>query len=153
MPATHLRNPRLRVAAAVLIGGVVATALSGCFFNPMEQVKQGVEKGIEEATGGDVSLGGEMPEGFPAEIPIVEGSITFSSGTGGEQGWVVGIDPTSADPLPEAAAALEAAGFAKDAAFDGVDLGAQIYSNGTLLVLLSGDGDALVYTVTPAPAP
>jgi hypothetical protein len=34
-------------------------------------------------------------------------------------------------------------------AFEGVDLGAQVFSNGTHLVLLSGDGAAVMYTVTP----
>ncbi|MRG60786.1 hypothetical protein GE115_13040 [Agromyces sp. CFH 90414] len=150
MPTVRSRG---RAVSALVVAGFSATLLTGCFFNPFEAAEQGVEEAIEGATGGEVNLGGELPEGFPAEVPLIEGSITFSGGAGGAEGWIVTIDPSTdaADAAAEAAAALEAAGFAKETAFEGADLGAQIFSNGTYLVLVAGDADALSYTVTPAP--
>ncbi len=54
-----------RAAIAVAIAGVTATLFTGCFANPVEQlVNRGVEEAIEGATGGDVSLSGELPADF-----------------------------------------------------------------------------------------
>lgn len=145
------RHPSRAVAALVAAGFVVA-ALTACAPGPLNDiVSQQAEEAIEGATGGDVSLGGgELPAGFPDEVPLVPGEISFGAGTGGAEGWIVTIAPGSpGDVLAEARAALEAGGFAPEQAFEGVDLGAQIFSNGTYLVLLSGDDQGVMYTVTP----
>ncbi len=65
----------------------VTPALSGCFGNPIEQV-------IEGATGGDVDLGGaSVPDGFPSEVPLVEGEVLFGARIGNDEGriWNVTI--------------------------------------------------------------
>ncbi|GAA1948460.1 hypothetical protein GCM10009717_13500 [Agromyces allii] len=147
----------VRAALAVAAAGLAAGLLTGCV-NPVEDlVQNGVEDAIEGATGGDVSLGGELPEGFPAEIPVVEGQITVGIGTGDANGWVVVVDSTAADPAAAAASALEEAGFAEDTsmtqeqrdALTGGQLDANVYSNGTYLVLLTVQDSTVSYTVTP----
>ncbi|MFF2369789.1 hypothetical protein [Agromyces sp. NPDC058110] len=156
---TMVRMPRaaVRGVLAFAAAGLVAAALTGCV-NPVEElVQNGVEDAIEGATGGDVSLGGELPAGFPAEIPIVEGKITVGIGTGDANGWVVVVDATEADPASAAASALEGAGFAEDTsmtqeqrdALMGGALDAKVYSNGTYLVLLAVQDSTVSYTVTP----
>lgn len=141
-----------RLLAATIAAGVAAALLTGCAPGPLQDlVSQQAEEAIEGATGGDVSLGGgELPANFPAEVPLLDGEVSFSAGTGGTEGWIVTIAPTtSGDAIAEARAALEGSGFVPEAAFEGVDLGAQVFSDGTHLVLLSGDAGAVMYTVTP----
>jgi hypothetical protein len=140
-----------RLVAAVAAVAASAALLAGCTPGPIQDlVGQQAEQAIEGATGGDVSLGGELPSNFPSEVPLIEGDVSFSAGTGGTEGWMVTISPASGgDPVADARAGLEAGGFVPEQAFEGVDVGAQVFSNGTYLVLLAGDANGVVYTVTP----
>ena len=140
------RPATTRAAMAIAIAGVTASLLTGCFANPVEElVNRSVEGAVEEATGGDVSLSGELPADFPAEVPVIEGKIGLSAGAGGAEGWVVAITGTSGDALAEAAAELEAAGYTEDTAVSG----GQVYTGADYLVLLAGEGSTVSYTVTP----
>ncbi|WP_022890629.1 hypothetical protein [Agromyces italicus] len=140
-----------RAAAAVAIAALSAALFTGCV-NPIEDlVNEGVEGAIEDATGGEVSLDGELPGDFPSEIPLVDGEIALGAGAGGADGWIVMITSTAADPVADAAAKLEGAGFAKNTELSGSGADALVYSNGTYLVLLAADGETVSYTVTPAP--
>jgi hypothetical protein len=139
-----------RAAIAVAIAGITASLLTGCFGNPVEDlVNRGVEDAIEGATGGDVSLGGELPADFPTSVPIVDGDISMAAGAGDAEGWVVVLTSSASDPVAEAAAALEAAGFTEDTTVSGAGMGAKVYSNAEYLVLVAGEGETLSYTVTP----
>ncbi len=139
---------RSRAAIAVAIAGVCAALLTGC--NPVDLVQQGVEDAVEGATGGDVSLG-ELPEDFPESVPVIEGDIAVGAGGGstGADGWVVVITSTAADPMAEAAAALEGAGFTEETAVSGGPMGASAYSNAEYTVFLAGSDDTVTYTVSP----
>ena len=109
-----------RAAAAAALAALAAALLTGCFSNPVEDlVNQGVEDAVEGATGGDVSLDGELPAGFPESIPLVDGEIAFGAGAGGEEGWIVIVTSTAADPVADAVAELEGAGFTKDTELSG----------------------------------
>ncbi|WP_156891630.1 hypothetical protein [Agromyces subbeticus] len=149
----HPITTRRRAATAAVIAALAATLLSGCFPNPGDLVNQGVEDAIEDATGGDVSLGGELPADFPPTVELIEGEIGFAAGgeAGGTSGWTVMITSTAADPVAEAAAKLETAGFTEDTTLAGQNTGAVVYSNSEYLVLVAGDGDTVSYTVTPQP--
>jgi hypothetical protein len=141
-----------RAATAVAIAGITASLLTGCFGTPSDLVGKGVEDAIESATGGDVSLGGELPADFPTSVPLIDGDVTFGAGAGGSEGWIVMITSTAADPVADAAAKLEAAGFTQDTELSGGGAAAQVYTNGEFLVLLAGDGEkAVSYTVTQQP--
>jgi hypothetical protein len=144
-------HPRLRLGVLAAIAAFAATALTGCFGNPVEDlVNQGIEGAVEEATGGDVSLSGELPADFPAEVPLLEGEIVFAAGAAGE-GWLVTMTSSAADPVADAVAALEGAGFAPDTTLSGTDAGAAVYANADYLVLVAGDGENVAYTVTAKP--
>ena len=139
-----------RAAVAVAIAGITTSLLTGCFGNPVENlVNQGVEDAVESATGGDVSLDGELPEGFPTSVPLIDGDITVAAGAGGADGWVVVISSSASDPVAEAASALEGAGFTEDTTVSGAGMGAKVYSNAEYIVLLAGEGETVSYTVTP----
>jgi len=139
-----------RAAMAVVIAGLTASLLTGCFGNPVEDlVNQGVEDAVEGATGGEVSLDGELPADFPESVKLVEGDISFAGGTGTGEGWLVMVTSEAADPVADARAALEGAGFAEDTTVSGGGVGAVVYSNDEYLVLVAGDGKTVSYTVTP----
>jgi hypothetical protein len=140
-----------RAATALAIAGITASLLTGCFGNPADLVDKGVEDAIEGATGGDVSLGGELPADFPTTVPLVDGDVTFAGGAGDTdgKGWVVVLTSSAADPVADAAAALEGAGFTEDTSMTGAEAGARIYTNPEYFVLLAGEGETLTYTVTP----
>lgn len=139
---------RTRAAIALAVAGVTASLLTGC--NPVDAVQQGVEEAIESATGGDVSLG-ELPEGFPESVPVIDGEISIGAGgsADGTEGWVVTIKSDAADPVADAVAALESAGFTKDESIATGGVGAEFYSDGEYSVLLVGQGKTITYTVTP----
>jgi hypothetical protein len=139
-----------RAAMAVVIAGLTASLLTGCFGNPVEDlVNQGVEDAVEGATGGEVSLDGELPADFPESVKLVEGDVSFAGGTGTGEGWLVMVTSEAADPVADARAALEGAGFAEDTTVSGGGVGAVVYSNDEYLVLVAGDGKTVSYTVTP----
>jgi hypothetical protein len=143
---------RRHAGTVAVIAVLTATVLSGCSIpNPGDLVNKGVEGAIEDATGGDVSLSGELPADFPASVVLIDGDISFSAGAGGAEGWVVMVSSDAADPVADAAAKLEAAGFIEDTTVNGDTASAVVYSNGEYLVLLAGDGGAVSYTVTPQP--
>lgn len=145
-------DTRTRAALAIAMAGVTATLLSGCFANPVEElVNRGVEDAVEQATGGDVSLGGELPADFPTSVPLVDGDVAFAAGAGGSEGWIVMITSKTPDALADAAAALEGAGFTQDTELSGGGTAASVYTNGELLVLLAGEGETVSYTVTQQP--
>ena len=144
---------RRRAGTAAAIAVLTATMLSGCFPNPGDLVNQGVEDAIEGATGGDVSLGGELPADFPDSVVLIDGEIGFAGGAGGTGGesWVVIVSSSAADPVADAAAKLEGAGFTEDTTLSGDTASAVVYSNGEYIVLLAGDGETVTYTVTQQP--
>jgi len=137
---------RARAAIALAIAGVAALLLSGC--NPVDSVRQGVEDAIESATGGDVSVG-ELPDDFPESVPLIEGAVEVGAAgeVGGDEGWTVVVTSDAADPMADAVAALEAAGFTNDPSISG--MGATFYSDGEYSVLVIGQGERVSYTVTP----
>ncbi|MFD1714273.1 hypothetical protein ACFSBZ_07320 [Amnibacterium flavum] len=108
------RSFRFLAAAALSIA--LLTSVSACSGNPLENIVGGaVDKAIEEAVGGDVDIStdGQISEGFPDSIPLVEGTVVGGA-AGGGAGWTVIIQPGSADAYNDAKAALEGAGFTAD---------------------------------------
>ena len=89
--------PRLRAGAIALgLGLVLAPALSG-YIPSVDDivgglVQQGVEQGIENLSGVDLATG-SLPNGFPQEVPLVQGELHggATASTDGKQGWVVSI--------------------------------------------------------------
>jgi len=102
---TRIRTS-VAVPFALLIALVAAPALSGCSM---------VEGAIEQATGGQVDLGGTtVPDDFPAsEVPLFDGPIvngsSISSGEG--QVWNIVLSVPGADAFDTIKTQLEGAGF------------------------------------------
>jgi hypothetical protein len=149
----HSPVRRRRIWAAVIAASVlIAPAVSGCSFNP-------IESAIEGATGGNVDIGGtSVPDDFPSEVPLIDGEVVsgFGVGTAPEKAWNVTIKVPDASALDEIKTQLEGAGFTSD--IDDAEIGGitgGMYSNGTysVLIVVAEDGNggwAAAYTVTPA---
>lgn len=146
---TTLRT-RFTAPIAIVIALAMAPALSGCFGNPIESI-------IEGATGGDVDLGGtSIPEGFPSEVPVVDGAIQFggSIADGTSKIFNVTVKVSGGSPVDAIKADLEAAGFTAETEFSGdaAEGGTLIYTSdawGVLVVVAAEGSDWIVnYTVT-----
>lgn len=98
-----------------------------------------------------MSLGGALPTGWPEEVPVIDGEILLGAGNSadGQTGWVVTIKSTSADPISDAKAQLEAAGFVADASGSNGSGGAAAMKNDNYTVLVAGNADGVLYTVMP----
>jgi hypothetical protein len=145
------RRPALRLALTVAALLAAGPALAGC---ADAGVQDAVNGAVQEATGGDVSLGGTLPDGWPAEIPVIAGEVKFGAGntTNGDQGWVVTVASESADPLADAKQLLTDAGFESDTSSSANvgDVGVVALTNATWTVVVAGTPTGLLYTVAPA---
>ena len=144
----HLNRVRV---LTVTVAVAAMALLSGC---SGEGVGNAVNGAVTEASGGDVSLGGQLPEGWPAEIPVIEGDIGFGAAntTDGDRGWVVTVTTDAPDPLADATTVLEAAGFSADtsATANIGDAGVAALPNETWAVVIAGTPEGVLYTVSPA---
>ncbi|TFC51238.1 hypothetical protein E3T26_02975 [Cryobacterium sp. TMT1-21] len=131
------------VAAMLLLSGCSGATVGGA-----------VNGAVKEATGGDVSLAGELPAGWPKEIPVIDGNLGFGAAntTNGDTGWVVTVATSAADPLADAKKKLEDAGFSSDtsATANVGEAGVAALTNGTWSVVLAGTPEGVLYTVNPA---
>jgi len=144
-------KPALRIALALVALLAVGPALAGC---SDAQVQDAVNGAVQGATDGDVSLGGALPDGWPAEIPVIDGELKFGAGntTNGDQGWVVTVASSAADPLADAEQKLVDAGFVADtsASANVGDVGVVAMTSATYIVTIAGTPDGVLYTVAPA---
>ena len=131
------RTRPLTAAIALATALLLAPALAGC----------SIEDLVNQATGGEVNLSiGSLPDGWPAEVPVIDGEIV-GGGTAdsedGTPGWnaLIKVDDESA--FDEIAAQLEDAGFESvDAGqLDGGDnLTSGAYQNGNYGVFVAVTG-------------
>ena len=140
----------LRAPIALIAILSIAPALVGCSLNPIESI-------IEQATGGDVDLGGAaLPEGFPTEVPLVDGEILFGGGmkAEGTQVWNVTIKVTDPTVFDLVKTQLTDAGFVTSDAIGGTtDVGSagtfQSNDYNVSVLVATADPDTTVnYTVT-----
>lgn len=162
-----MTRPRRAITPIVLAFAAVC-ALSGCIANPIESlvengVKNGVEQAVEGATGQDVDLGspGTLPDGFPADdVPLIDGEITYSLGTSGEDGggWAVFIAVADKDQAFDALKKkLTDAGFEATMESNEADTAVGIFTSEEYVVQASvtsdgEDGVVAQYVVSSAGA-
>ena len=143
------RTRSLPTILAVATALVLAPTLTGC---------GGIEGLIEQATGGEVNVSiGSLPDGWPDEIPVIDGEI-IGGGTAadddGNPGWNVTITVENEAAFADIKAQLEDAGFvaAEAGELDGGDTitsGAFANDNYGVFVAVTGsDGNFVAnYTV------
>ena len=96
---------RVTVPIAIALALFAGPVLSGC----------SVQNLVNQATGGKVSLPGKsIPKDFPADIPLVKGTVVLGMGVNdGDKGkgWNVTIDVTGDNPYDGAVKQLQDAGY------------------------------------------
>lgn len=145
----RIRSTPVRLTALV-VAAALSSALVGCSGNP-------VEDAVEQATGGNVQLGGDsVPEGFPAEVPLYDGTVQYGVAIGDDAGKAFNV--TIAVPDGSATQAIEdqlmGAGFSRLGGTEVAAGGASVYdgANYSVGVLVTDNGDSgwsANYTVTP----
>ena len=145
----RVKSLRVRAAFVVVAMLAITPVLAGCAFNPVESI-------IKQATGGDVDLGGaNLPRGFPAEVPLVDGEIVFGGGIKADGGQVWNVTMKVKDPavFDTITSQLTGAGFTAN---DGIGGTTDTGSVGTfqgkdytvsVLVSTSGADTTVNYTV------
>ena len=149
------RSIRTRITApiAVALAIVLAPALTGCMGNPIESI-------IEGATGGDVELPGtSLPEGFPTEVPLIEGEVVFGGAFGDGESKVFNatVKVDGMEAFDEIKTQLEDAGFISAANGSAGQGGTGVFTNDNwgVAVVVTDDangGFLANYTVTNANA-
>jgi hypothetical protein len=166
------RRATLSVAALLLFPAL----LSACSGDDASEnaSENAAERAIEDATGGDadIDIDGEdvtietsegtftsgqgLPDGFPSEVPLIEGEVQTGlsgSGTGSDGGFAVVV----ATDLDGEAAAEQAASLLTDAGYEtsegaGGGFGAGLFTNADWEVLVistdTGDGAQVQYIVS-----
>ena len=136
---------KLLVLPTVLALGLV---LGGC-----SMIEGQVEGVIEEATGSEVELPGtELPEGFPTEVPLIEGEVAFGVAVG--NGYNVSVRVDGPEAIDEISDQLEGAGYTAQVGGTAGDGSTQAFSSDafTVIVVLTKEGDTgylANYTVAP----
>lgn len=138
--------------AAIALGA--SLTLTGCFGNPLEGI---VNQGIQEATGGILggSSSGELPKGFPSEVPIIPGEIQggFGLNVEGANAWTVVVKVTTGsveEAAEHIAEQMAAAGF-ETPDMDGTFAGQSVrtYSKapfGALVTVMGDDSGEITAT-------
>ena len=127
---------------------LVVPLLAGC----------SIEQIVEQATGGEVNVSiGNLPDGWPQEVPVIEGEI-IGGGTieaeDGTPGWNATITVDDDSAYDEIATQLEDAGFEKADAGEldgGENLTSGAFTNanyGVLVAVTGAEGNFVAnYTV------
>ncbi len=151
----RFRHPRPLLALAGL--ATTALLLTGCMPNPVEQLREGITEVVGEGVVvDDVTPVGEMPADFPAEVPLIDGTLVSGAGItlNGVKTWTIELRVTDAveAAFEEVNAALLGAGF--EAGFSMVDAtsGVGMYETPEFGVMLTvenkAEGTLVSYVVT-----
>lgn len=176
MPASRHTHRRTTAIAARAAAGFacIAVLATGCSTESL--LEEGVERAIEEGASGDADVefdsdgsisvenedgsfqvgGGDLPEGFPDDVPLVEGEVLTSSRfvEGEETAWSVTLVVEGAASSAFAAAhdELTSAGYDESQSVDSGSIRSATLDNGDFRVNLTAlegpDGATLSYTVT-----
>lgn len=140
-------------------GSPVDNIVGGAVDSGIESLKGTAQKAVEDAAGealggAGITTDGTLPESFPAEVPLVEGTVR-GGGAGPEgSGWVAQITVSGADRFTVAQQQLEQAGYTASGVDSDADSGFGTFTGPAYRVVLtvSTDTDGVstaTYVVTP----
>lgn len=138
------RNLSVSLALLLSLGGV--SLLAGCSGDGGSE--SSASPTATPTTSGEVTAEGELPAGWPSDVPVIEGTVLVGAGNASQGRWVVTIDSPSSDPLGEARSQLEDAGYTADKSASAGGTGTVTLANSAYSVLLVSNADGIVYTVT-----
>lgn len=171
---------RRTVTGALVGAGVAVATLTGCGAGDQvaeraaeKAVEKAVEEGVEsgasgqvdvdidgeefkvESSDGSFTMGGEVPDDFPSEVPLADGKVVMSSST--PDGWsvIMEVDGEFTEVSEVALDAIVQAGFSEDSRTTAGEYVALMGTDGTYDVMVTATpadsgGTNLSYTVTEA---
>ncbi|MEO6200301.1 MAG: hypothetical protein ABIX44_03970 [Cryobacterium sp.] len=136
----------LSITLALVIAAAGVPLLAGC------SVEGAVNGAVQGASGGDVSLGGKLPTGWPKEVVVIDGELLFGARGSGDNkdGWVVTVKSDAMDPLEDARKTLEDAGFVGDTTLSAGDASVVAMKDDSYTVVVVNTSGGVLYTVSPA---
>lgn len=145
----------LPLAACSGGGGLVDNVVEGIIGDQIDQFSEGVQDQLRDALGGvDFTTDGSLPEGFPADVPLVSDDIVRGGSAADGTGWAAQVRVADASAFADAQAQLEAAGYTASGVSADSNAGFGVFTSSQYRVVLTvaEDGDAVVatYIVTPA---
>lgn len=140
---------RTRLIVPMLGALIAVPLLAACSTDQINQVASNVASQAGSASV-DVNPTG-VPNGFPAEIPLIAGPLSngVSAGVAQGQGWTVKVTP--ADPATALASIvdqLKAAGFTTSFTGAANGYGVATFENGTYNVIVTTTSSSATYVVT-----
>jgi hypothetical protein len=157
-------DPMRRTLIAAALAATLTTSLAACSVvdnvvegavsEGVEQLSGGVEGLVSDALGGaELTTDGSLPESFPAEVPLVPGTVLGGGAGPNESGWAARIELTSATEFTAAQKLLEDAGFSGSGISSDPSSGFGTFTSSAYTVTLTvttTDGVAVAtYVVTP----
>ena len=134
-----------------IVGGAIDSSVEGL----TGTVQQAVEDAADEVLGGaGITTDGTLPESFPAEVPLVEGTVRGGGAGPDGSGWVAQVTVSGADRFAAAQQRLEAAGYTGSGVDSDADSGFGTFTGSQYRVVLTVGTDTdgvstATYVVTP----
>ncbi|WP_207453483.1 hypothetical protein [Desertivibrio insolitus] len=135
--------------------GLVDNVVEGIVGDQIDQFSEGVQDQLRDALGGvDFTTDGALPDGFPADVPLVSDDVVRGGTAANGAGWAAQVRVADASAFADAQSLLEGAGYTASGVSADADAGFGIFTSTDYRVVLTvaQDGDAVVatYVVTPA---
>lgn len=121
---------------------VLALSLTGC-----DQVSGLLGQVTSPSSNVSLSLSG-LPTSWPAEVAVVDGTIT--GGAQVNDGWTALVKTTSTTALSDAQQKLQSAGFVVQSSASSNGTGVVTMLNARYQVTLTGSNDGVLYVIAPA---
>jgi hypothetical protein len=124
---------------AALVAALSITALAGCSGSGSDS------SSTSTATASATQASATLPSDFPKnDVPLVDGQVVVARGDK-VNGWSVTVQPSSKTGFADATAALEKAGYTKQAG--STDTKA-VYTDAAYTVAVGTPGVSVTYTIT-----
>ena len=137
-------------------GSMVDNVVGSAVDQGVESVRGTVEGAISDALGGaSISTDGTLPDTFPAEVPLLDGTVRGGGAGPDGSGWAAQLTVASLDDFATAQGDLEAAGYTASGVNVDADTALGTFTGPAYRVVLtlttSSSDDAVVatYVVTP----
>lgn len=132
-----MRTRTTLFAPAALVAALSIAALAGCSSTGSDS--------SATPSASQTQASATLPSDFPkSDVPLVDGQVVVARGDK-DNGWSVTVQPTSKNGFADATAALEKAGFTKQAG--STDTKA-VYTDDKYTVAVGTPGVSVTYTIT-----
>lgn len=132
-----MRTRTSLLAPVALVAALSIATLAGCSSTGSDSSSTSSSSSTQAAA--------SLPSDFPkSDIPLVDGQVVVARGDK-DNGWSVTVQPTTKTGFADASAALEKAGYTKQA---GSTDSKAVYTNDKYTVAVGTPGVSVTYTIT-----